>query len=197
MATVTVKLDNLKKLKDAISKQVQRTVKVGVDSGAFYPNGIAVAEIASYLNYGWTQTVKKQQSKWLGAHGVHMKVGSTLNMPARPFFRAAIDAKKKDIAKVTEMAKAVLKDITVNTPQKIQKALELLGALGVEAVRDAINDGYAGNVSFALRSPATLVIYGNLFSGHKTDDTPNQITNRKPLRVDGTLAGSISFEIED
>ena len=198
MATVTVKLDNLKKLKDTISRQAQRTVKVGVWSGASYPNGTPVAEVASYLNYGWMQNVTPDQRGWLGAHGVHVKVGSTLTMPPRPFFRDAIEAKRQDIAKVTEMAKAVLNNITENTPQKIEKALRLLGTIGVEAVQDAIQDGFVGNVSFAIRSPMTMMLYGNLLESgnHKTDDTPNQSTSRKPLYKSGILAGSIMYEIE-
>lgn len=200
MATVTVNLTNLKKLKDTISRQAQRTVKVGVRAGATYPNGTSVAEVASYLNYGWMQTVTKEQSGWLGAHGAHVKVGSTLTMPPRPFFRAAIEAKRQDIAKVTEMAKAVLNNITENTPQKIEKALKLLGTIGVEAVQDAIADGSAGNVSFAIRSPVTMMLYGNMLKtgGHRTDDTPNNSsTTRKPLKKQGILFGSIIYEIED
>ena len=73
----------------------------------------------------------------------------------------------------------------------------MLGLTAQQDLQETIINGGIGGNSFALRSPMTLALYGNLMQegGHKTDGTPNQTTTKKSLYKSGLLESSISFEI--
>lgn len=197
MSTLEIKLPNFEKLQSQIRKVGNQKVKIGVLDGATYPNGTPVAKVAAYLEYGWTQTVTAKQRGWLAANGIHVKPSTVLSSPARPFFEATYTANRK---KWIELGQSSLKGLTSNPNQvhnKITQALTLLGLTAQQDLQDAIIDGGVGGSSFAVRSPMTMALYGNLLrsGNHRTNDTPNQTTRRKPLYKSGILEGSIAFEI--
>lgn len=197
MSTLEIKLPNFEKLQSQVKKVGNQKVKIGVLDGATYPNGTPVAKVAVYLEYGWTQTVTEKQRGWLAANGIHVKPSTVLSSPARPFFEATYTANRK---KWVELGQSSLKGLTNNPNQvhnKITQALTLLGLTAQQDLQDAIIDGGVGGSSFAVRSPMTMALYGNLLrsGNHRTDDTPNQTTRRKPLYKSGILEGSIAFEI--
>ena len=197
MSTLEIKLPNFEKLQSQIRKVGNQKVKIGVLDGATYPNGTPVAKVAAYLEYGWPQTVTAKQRGWLAANGIHVKPSTVLSSPARPFFEATYTANRK---KWIELGQSSLKGLTNNPNQvhnKITQALTLLGLTAQQDLQDAIIDGGVGGSSFAVRSPMTMALYGNLLrsGNHRTDDTPNQTTRRKPLYKSGILEGSIAFEI--
>ena len=197
VSTLEIKLPNFEKLQSQVKKVGNQKVKIGVLDGATYPNGTPVAKVAAYLEYGWTQTVTEKQRGWLAANGIHVKPSTVLSSPARPFFEATYTANRK---KWVELGQSSLKGLTNNPNQvhnKITQALTLLGLTAQQDLQDAIIDGGVGGSSFAVRSPMTMALYGNLLrsGNHKTDDTPNQTTRRKPLYKSGILEGSIAFEI--
>ena len=197
VSTLEIKLPNFEKLQSQIKKVGNQKVKIGVLEGATYPNGTPVAKVAAYLEYGWTQTVTEKQRGWLAANGIYVKPSTVLSSPARPFFEATYTANRK---RWIELGQSSLKGLTNNPNQvynKITQALTLLGLTAQQDLQDAIIDGGVGGSSFAVRSPMTMALYGNLLrsGNHKTDDTPNQTTRRKPLYKSGILEGSIAFEI--
>ena len=197
MSTLEIKLPNFDKLQSQVRKVGNQKVKIGVLDGATYPNGTPVAKVAAYLEYGWTQTVTAKQRGWLAANGIHVKPSTVLSSPARPFYEATYTANRK---KWVELGQRSLKGLTNNPNQvhnKITQALTLLGLTAQQDLQDAIIDGGVGGSSFAVRSPMTMALYGNLLrsGNHRTDDTPNQTTRRKPLYKSGILEGSIAFEI--
>ena len=197
LSTLEIKLPNFEKLQSQVKKVGNQKVKIGVLDGATYPNGTPVAKVAAYLEYGWTQTVTEKQRGWLAANGIYVKPSTVLSSPARPFFEATYTANRK---KWIELGQSSLKGLTNNPNQvhnKITQALTLLGLTAQQDLQDAIIDGGVGGSSFAVRSPMTMALYGNLLrsGNHRTDDTPNQTTRRKPLYKSGILEGSIAFEI--
>ena len=197
VSTLEIKLPNFEKLQSQVKKVGNQKVKIGVLDGATYPNGTPVSKVAAYLEYGWTQTVTEKQRGWLAANGIYVKPSTVLNSPSRPFFEATYTANRK---KWIELGQSSLKGLTNNPNQvhnKITQALTLLGLTAQQDLQDAIIDGGVGGSSFAVRSPMTMALYGNLLrsGNHRTDDTPNQTTRRKPLYKSGILEGSIAFEI--
>lgn len=197
VSTLEIKLPNFEKLQSQVKKVGNQKVKIGVLDGATYPNGTPVSKVAAYLEYGWTQTVTAKQRGWLAANGIHVKPSTVLSSPARPFFEATYTTNRK---KWIELGQSSLKGLTNNPNQvhnKITQALTLLGLTAQQDLQDAIIDGGVGGSSFAVRSPMTMALYGNLLrsGNHRTDDTPNQTTRRKPLYKSGILEGSIAFEI--
>ena len=197
VSTLEIKIPNFEKLQSQVKKVGNQKVKIGVLDGATYPNGTPVAKVAAYLEYGWTQTVTEKQRGWLAANGIYVKPSTVLSSPARPFFEATYTANRK---KWVELGQSSLKGLTNNPNQvhnKITQALTLLGLTAQQDLQDAIIDGGVGGSSFAVRSPMTMALYGNLLrsGNHRTDDTPNQTTRRKPLYKSGILEGSIAFEI--
>lgn len=197
MAKVEINIEHMEKLQKEIVKACKQRVKVGILAGATYPNGTKVSEVAAYLENGWTQTVTDKQRGWLGVHGVHVKKNTTLSSPARPFFAVTAEVNRK---KWNDIGFRALKGLAnnPNALNQITQALMLLGMTAQQDLQDAVIDGSMGGASFAIRSPMTMLLYGNLMAegGHKTDDTPNQTTSRKPLYKTGILASSIAFEIE-
>lgn len=197
MSTLEIKLPNFEKLQSQVKKVGNQKVKIGVLEGATYPNGTPVSKVAAYLEYGWTQTVTAKQRGWLAANGIHVKPSTVLSSPSRPFFEATYTANRK---KWIELGQSYLKGLTNNPNQvhnKITQALTLLGLTAQQDLQDAIIDGGVCGSSFAVRSPMTMALYGNLLQSgnHRTDGTPNQTTGRKPLYRSGILEGSIAFEI--
>ena len=197
MTTISINLSGLNQLKKDIEKASKQWVKVGVLAGATYPNGTPVSDVATYLEYGWTQKVTKKQLGYLWAHGAHIGRNAVLNMPPRPIFRGTAEAKR---AKWIKLGTNSLKGINEsNALNKITKTLLLLGMVAQEDIQDTIQNGGTGSVSFALRSPMTIAMYGHAINaeGHKLDDTPNQSTTLKPLYRSGLLSSSIVFNIEN
>lgn len=66
-------------------------VKAGVLEGASpYGNGLSVAQVAMWNEYGVAIPVSNRMRGYLGANGFHLKKStSQLNIPARPFMRNA------------------------------------------------------------------------------------------------------------
>ena len=197
MATISINLSGLNQLKKDIEKASKQWVKVGVLAGATYPDGTPVSDVATYLEYGWTQTVTEKQRGYLGANGAHVKKGTVLNLPPRPTFRATAENKK---AKWIKTGLKSLEGITEeNALNKITQTLLLLGMVAQQDIQDTIQNGGVGSASFALRSPMTIALYGHAIEaeGHKTDETPNQSTaTLKPLYRSGLFSSSIVFNIE-
>lgn len=196
MSKLEIKLPTLDKLQEQIRKAGNQKVDVGVLEGATYPNGTPVSQVACYLEYGWDQTVTPRQRGWFASHGIYLKQNASLHSPARPFFKATFAVNHQ---KWVKMGHDALKGLANdgNALNKITQALQLLGLTAQQDLQDAIIDGGAGSSSFAIRSPMTMLLYGNLLAegGHRTDDTPNQTTRRKPLYRTGILESSIAFDI--
>lgn len=197
MAKVEINLTNIEKLTKQLEKANRIGIKVGVNDSMQYKNGkkpIKVGKVAEYLEYGWTQTVKPKQSKWFKAQGIYnIKAGTTLNNPPRPFFGATARAKK---AEWQRLGVQLLHGLPASDNQlnKIMQAFEFLGMKAVQDIQDTILNGGVEGVEFALRSPLTMLMYGKLSAGHKTDGT-GTLSSDKPLNKSGLLLNSIAFEI--
>lgn len=196
--SVNVNLD-LKHLEQLIkdcekAKNLQLEIGVLADKTYDDENKTPVADVATYLEYGWVQTVKPKQSKWFMANGIYnIKTGATLTMPPRPTFKATAEAKKDDWI---EIGQYYLKGLTDNPLNKITEALRAIGTAAVQDIQDTITNGGVEGEMFAPRSPLTMLMYSQSAEkgGHKVSGV-NNTTTTKPLTKSGKFANSIAFDI--
>ena len=193
MALVKLKLDNLMKMRKEINQASKKVVTVGILGGATYPNGTKVAEVAKYLEYGWTWKITARQWRWFAVQGINLSHDTVFNSPARPFISATINAKAERWQKFGQRAIKGLN--STNALNKITQALKLMGEVAVQDFQDTIDSGGVGGIKFAERSPLTMLLYGNLTQGKKTDGT-GTTSRKQPLKNQGILSGSIIFDIK-
>lgn len=202
--SVDVKLD-LKHLESFVKeceKAKKLHLKVGVLAGATYDpppgkkKGTPVSEVAKYLEYGWTQTVKPQQSKWFMAQGIYnIRAGTTLSCPPRPTFQATSNAKSSEWLQIGASYLRGLKDNPLNA---FARALEAMGTAAVQDLQETITTGGVEGQMFEQRHPLTMMLYGmQADNGKHRISGSNQTTTTKPLYRTGKFASSIAFEITD
>lgn len=194
MALFNIKLDikHLEKYISDMNKIKKLHVEIGIDAGASYPSGIPVSEVATYLEYGWVQSVSDRQSGWFTAHGFgNIRPGATLNMPPRPIFEYTSTTYSKEWVK---LGSDYLKGIGIEPYKKIMQALEAVGLAAQQDLVNTINTN--GDGSFAPRSAVTMALYSMAAAegGHRIRGE-NQTTTDKALYKSGILAGSIIYNI--
>lgn len=192
-AKVTVNLHNLKQLQKAVKKLKNAEVRIGVEEGATEASGVPVSQVATWLEYGWTQTVTQAQRGWLGVHGVHLrKETQTLTLPPRPTFKATAETHKSKWIKTFNFA---MKSLAKAPDIAIKKGLIMVGEQAQGDVQDTIiNNGTEGH-KFAPRSGATTALLTLFAQGHKVKGK-NNTTTEKALKNTGTFLHSIVYEIK-
>lgn len=193
---VEMNLANLERIIKDLKKVKNLQCAVGIKEGDKYDSGIPVSEVATYLEYGWTQTVTARQSGWFMSQGTYMPQGATLRLPPRPTFHSTYETQNKNWL---ALGKRYLQGFCKAPYNKMHKALETMGELASEDVRACINTNGASNgTAFAPRSPLTMAMYAKKLSAdtvkHKTDGS-GSATGSKALRNDGNFANSIAFDI--
>lgn len=203
MANFEIKTDlkNLDRLIEQTKKVKRLKCNVGIDAGEHYDNGISVAEVATYLEYGWVQPVTSVQKGWFAhTHNIHLST-STLTMPPRPIFGYTSQTCK---GKWLRAGSKLLKNYVFNPYEVAFRALDTLGQMAVQDIKTTINTN--GKGTFPARSPLTLLIYGSALEEHQPKGDSEKLKNRniskkntsntsKALVHSTRLLKSISHEI--
>lgn len=191
---VTIKRSgSLEKAFEKLGKR-KKTVLVGIINKR-NQDGKSLAEIGTYLEYGWVQQVTGKQAAWFaGAYNLSVPPGASLYMPPRPFMRATFT---ENIAKWTKIGGNAL-----GKYRDINLAARLLGQVASEDIRATIRNNGTGSQKFAERSDLTMEMLSRDMDGHhpgrgKNVSQESTSTTRKALMRTGTLEKSISFEILD
>lgn len=200
MAKVDIRLDNLKRIHKELEKAKDLAVKVGVAENAVYAgkksadgSPLKVSEVATYLEFGWSQNVTLKQSRYFHInYDMGLKKGTTLINPPRPIFRATASANE---SKWQKIGKNLCKDITDAPYEKIEQALRVIGQIAVQDVMETIRNGGTSQEKFAKRSGFTQELYKKQLQGHKTNGTPNNMETDRPLTKQGWLMQSIKFDL--
>lgn len=188
---VEMNLSNLERIIKDLKKVKNLQCTVGIDAGEM-DEDIPVSEVATYLEYGWTQTVTARQSGWFMSQGTYMPQGATLRLPPRPTFRSTYETQNKNWL---ALGKRYLQGFCKAPYNKMHKALEAMGELASEDIKLCINTNGASNgTAFAPRSPLTMAMYSKQSKGHKTDGT-GSTTGSKALVYSEKFLRSIKFEI--
>ena len=175
MANFEIKTDlkNLDRLIEQTKKVKRLKCNVGVDAGAYYDNGTSVAEVATYLEYGWSQVATwKQRNYILAKSGIDVKRG-TLTMPPRPIFAYTSQTCK---GKWLKAGSKLLKNYVFNPYETAFHALDTLGQMAVQDIKTTINTN--GKGTFPARSPLTLALYGELLEKHQPKGDPEKLKKR-------------------
>lgn len=191
--TVVVKGD-LSKL-EGLSKFFEKASKTQVKVHITDPK---VAAYANYLEWGWVQAVTPKQRNWFGVQGFHLKEGSMLVNPPRPFFYGTVEANRdRWLKKMRQNSEALFKrsgyDMTA-----LNKALLACGMMAAQDIRETVLTGKITNgEKLERRSELTLAMYAGAAEkgGHKMNKTPNQTTTDKPMYKTGHLAASIGYDL--
>ena len=203
MADFEVKIDlgNVDRLINDLDKVKKINLDVGVEEGLTYDNGTPIAEVATYLEYGWVQSVTGKQRGWLAhTHNIHLKT-NTLTMPPRPIFGYTARTRKGTWQKV---GARLLKNFVLNPYQVAFNAFEQLGIMAVQDLQTTIHTN--GKGTFAARSPLTLLMYGKTLDERQPKGTRETLKKRnislknnsdatKALELDGRLLRSITYDI--
>lgn len=188
---VEMNLSNLERIIKDLKKVKNLQCTVGIDAGEM-DGDIPVSEVATYLEYGWEQTVTwKQRTFILAQTGIDLKRGH-LRCPPRPTFRSTYETQNKNWL---ALGKRYLQGFCKAPYNKMHKALEAMGDLASEDIKLCINTNGASNgTAFAPRSPLTMAMYSKQNKGHKTDGT-GSATGSKALVYSEKFLRSIKFEI--
>ena len=148
-----------------------------------------IATYASYVEFGWTQTVTLAQSAYLRAHtnGGGPKPGAVLHNPPRPIFRGTFSAEHSKWAKAITKALKTSDELT---------ALKTAGLIAQSDLKATIANGGTTKQKFSPRSDLTMKLYANKAHGHKTNSTPGNTKTRKPLVLTGAMLNAIGVELE-
>lgn len=88
---------------DQVIKELKALDHTKVDIGFFASEDSALTMIAGVQEFGCNITVTKAMRGWLGAHGLHLRRGTTeIHIPERSFIRAGFDKSKNKGLKVIE-----------------------------------------------------------------------------------------------
>jgi hypothetical protein len=203
MANFEIKTDlkNLDRLIEETKKVKRLKCNVGVDETKHYDNGTSVAEVATYLEYGWSQVATWRQRTYILAHsGIDVKRG-TLTMPPRPIFGYTSQTCK---GKWLKAGSKLLKNYVFNPYETAFRALNTLGQMAVQDIKITINTN--GKGTFPARSPLTLALYGELLEKHQPKGDSKKLKKRnitkkntsntsKALVYSKKLLNSIAHEI--
>lgn len=203
MADFEIKTDlkNLDRLIEETKKVKRLKCNVGVNEDAHYDNGTSIAEVATYLEYGWSQVATWKQRTYILAHsGIDVKRG-TLTMPPRPIFGYTSQTCK---GKWLRAGSKLLKNYAVNPYETAFRALDIIGQMAVQDIKITINTN--GKGTFPARSPLTLALYGELLEKHQPKGDSEKLKKRniskkntsntsKALVYSTRLLNSIAHEI--
>ena len=190
---VTVKRDGkIDSIVSMLKTEGGQHVRVGVLEGAQTVDGKPMAEIATYLEYGWVQRITKAQAGYFRhTYGIGLHPGGTLNLPPRPFFRGTFAAEYKKWAQLGGKAVFHYNSLT--------KALQLVGMTAQGDIQATIRNGGTSTEKFPRRSPMTMEILRKNAEGHeargKNVSGGGASATDQPLILSGRLLNSISFEI--
>lgn len=192
---VTVKRSgSIEKAFEKLGKR-KKTVLVGIINKR-NADGKSLAEIGTYLEYGWVQEVTGKQATWFSKnYGISMPPGASLYMPPRPFMRATFTENIGKWTKIGGNALAKYRDINL--------AARLLGQVASEDIRATIRNNGTGSQTFPERSDLTMEMLAHDMEGHEPRKNGKNVsdkstsTTRKALTRTGMLEKSISFEILD
>lgn len=182
----------LKSILAMLKAEGNQHVEVGIFEGAKTADGKPMAEIATYLEYGWVQRITKAQAGYFGAtYGIHLKPGNTLYLPPRPMFRGTYAAEAQKWAKIGSKAVLYYNSVT--------KALETVGMMAKNDIQQTIVSGGTSSERFPRRSPLTMALLGQNMKGHKANGKNlvggGASATDKPLVLTGRLLNSIDFRI--
>lgn len=117
--------------------------------------GAELATIASYLEYGWVQTVTpKQYGFFLARYGLAIPPGAHLVNPPRPFLRGTAQAEGPQWSKLFQ---AVVKARGLFA---MPDALLVVGERAQQDVMQTIATGGTSKQDFPPRSELTMTMYG-------------------------------------
>lgn len=180
-----------------ISQEIEERIKHLVkkyesDKPKYVKVGIFDSEIAtyaSYVEYGWTQTVTKAQSYFLKTQIGRFAPppGATIYNPPRPIFRGTFASEHSKWTKAITKALKNSDEIT---------ALKTVGLIAQSDLKATIATGGTSKQKFKPRAELTILMYANQAKGHKTNKTPGNIKTRKPLVLTGAMLNAIGVEIE-
>ena len=151
-----------------------------------------MATIASYLEFGWVQTVTRKQFGYFAQnYGMAIPPGSHLVNPPRPFLRGTLAAEGHNWSK---LFKAVIK---ARGLEAVQTGLLMVGERAQQDVMQTINNNGTSRYKFPDRSPMTMALYA-LDSSEvaKRDGTGGQ-DRRQALVKTGVLHKSIGYWLRD
>lgn len=183
---MTVAIEKLKKKLTSQLKDGQH-VNVGVN------NNSEIATYATYLEYGWIQTVTPRQEAFfratIGPYNVP-SAGSTLVMPARPTFHSTVMLCAKQWV---SLASYVIHN--TKGPYKSSTVLATVGSVAMSDIKRTIAYGGNPTETFAPRSPLTMRMleYKAKSTGHKAG---GNTATTKPLVLTGHFLNSITYQIE-
>lgn len=177
-------VDACKRLRDQVLQEEHEFATVEV--GFIDP---AMAQIAKWQEYGWTQRVKPSQAGWFKyKSGVKDPpgIGATLVLPPRPFMRDTFRTYADHWSHVfaSEMR------LHYNLPA----ALIAVGIRASENLQDTIANGGTPDHKYAPRSKLTQEIYAAANQGHKTDGTGTG-QGSQPLTRTGKMGKAVSYQL--
>ncbi len=93
-----------------------------------------IASVAMFQEFGTKQQVTPKQAGYLGSQGFHVKVGTTITNPPRPFMSTSFDEGKQKIVNAQEKVYKAVIDQKVS----VRQGLAILGELGTKLIKDKI-----------------------------------------------------------
>lgn len=181
--SITEELENrIRKLEKRYDTSKRHYAKVGISDSE-------IATYASYVEFGWTQTVTKAQSYFLKTQIGRFAPppGATIYNPPRPIFRGTFASEHSKWTKAITKALKNSDEIT---------ALKTVGLIAQSDLKATIATGGTSKQKFKPRAELTMRMYANQAKGHKTNKTPSNIKTRKPLVLTGAMLNAIGVEIE-
>lgn len=174
-----------------LRKALEDASKLKVEVGIKDPD---VARYATYVEYGWVQTITPKQSRYFGSkYGIGLKPGNTLFNPPRPFMRGTLAAKQQEWKQSLGM---YAKQAGI---QQLPKALALVGELMANDIKMTIrNGGVEGGESFPRRSALTQALLAaqtaRTASGRRrqTDKTGNAMSD-KPMMNTSVMLSKVGY----
>lgn len=181
--------DALQKIADAIPHKA--SVKVGIIDNP------EIATYAAYNEFGWVQRTTPKQRHFLAKEfDVHLKEGTVLLNPPRPFLRATASANSDDWGKTFAEA---LKNLGI---KNFQQAAKLMARQAQADIQETIRNNGTKNEQFPDRSGMTAKIYevkdARTAKGRKRKrERDSGSASEKALVKTGALLSAIGYEIEE
>lgn len=189
---VQVKIKNpgaLQKIADAIPKKA--SVKVGIIDNP------EIATYGAYNEFGWVQRTTPKQRRFLGKEfDVHLKKGTILMNPPRPFLRATASAKSEDWSEIFSES---LKRLGI---KNFRQAAKIMARQAQADVQLTIRNNGTDQEPFPDRSGMTAKIYAvkdeRTAKGKKRKrERDSGSASEKALVKTGALLSAIGYEIEE
>lgn len=178
-----IKINKIKGLTEFI--QTAKNIKAKLHVGFLSED---IAHIARINEFGAVMTVTPAMRKFFIANWIENgkdpekkffpKIGSTINIPARPFFRTAIEKNKKNWGK--QLASIVQKQLSAQAERKIdnklvQNVLDVMGFVIEGQIQESISNGeWERNAPFTIAKKGKdtpLIDTGRMLKsvGHKVE----------------------------